>query len=95
MPQLETGDDPFVDAPQPLLIGQCYYKLEPLAYLIDNPAILSLIGTTSQVNGKLELNLIPVDTDGENEVPEDMLPDDPQDLGKIISPYLTFILIVG
>ena len=77
VPEVETTDDPFVDAPQPLLIGQCYYKLEPLAYLIDNPATLSLIGTTSQVNRKLEVNITPVDIDGQNEIPEELLPDDP------------------
>ena len=30
--------------------------------------------------GKLEINVIPVDVDGESEVPDDMIPDDPTDL---------------
>lgn len=47
VPQMEPDDDPFYDEIQPLLIGQGYYKLEPLAYLIDNPAVISIIGTTS------------------------------------------------
>ena len=29
---------------------------------------------------KLEINLIPVDEDGENEVPEEKIPDEPEDL---------------
>jgi len=66
----ETGEieqleeDPFSDQIEPLLIGQGYYKLEGLAYLIDNPATISIIGTTSQVMGRLEVNIIPVDEDG-------------------------------
>lgn len=30
--------------------------------------------------GKLEVNIIPVDQDGESELPEDMIPDEPEDL---------------
>lgn len=77
MPELDPSEDPFVDFVEPLLIGQGYYKLEPLAYIIDNPAKISIIGTTSSVNGKLEVNIIPVDTNGEDEFPEDMIPDSP------------------
>ena len=47
VPSMEQDDDPFYDEIEPLLIGQGYYKLEPLAYLIDNPAVISIIGTTS------------------------------------------------
>lgn len=77
---MEADDDPFIDYVEPLLIGQGYYKLEPLAYLIDNPAVVSIIGTTSQVNGKLEVNILPIDEDGVSEVNEDLISDDPMDL---------------
>jgi hypothetical protein len=30
--------------------------------------------------GKLEVNLIPVDTDGESEIPEENIPENPLDL---------------
>jgi hypothetical protein len=30
--------------------------------------------------GKLEVNVIPVDQDGESEFPEDNIPDDPEEL---------------
>jgi len=42
--QDEPEEDPFSDRAEPLLIGQVFYKLEPLAYLIDNPATISIIG---------------------------------------------------
>lgn len=40
----KAEEDPFSDRAEPLLIGQVFYKLEPLAYLIDNPATISVIG---------------------------------------------------
>jgi hypothetical protein len=38
--------NPFVDEPKPVLVGEAYYSLEGLANLIDNPITLNLIGTT-------------------------------------------------
>lgn len=37
IPQLDNSEDPFWDPPEPELIGYTYYKLLPLAYLMDNP----------------------------------------------------------
>jgi hypothetical protein len=70
---------------EPLLLGQVFYKLEPLAFLIDNPTTISIIGQNLQVMGKLEVNIIPVDEDGESEIPDDLIPEEPEDLiGKRI-----------
>ena len=76
-------DNPFVDEPEPLLIGEGYYSLEALANFIDNPAIINLIGPTFEVHGKLEVNIIPVNPDGtgtgdDEEV--ELIPDEPSDL---------------
>ena len=43
----ENGDDPFSEGNQALIIGQAYYKLEGLAWLMDNPAVASIIGPNS------------------------------------------------
>jgi len=32
---------------EPIPIGQAYYRLEGLAYLMDNPATVSIVGTNS------------------------------------------------
>jgi len=53
-----------------------------LAYLIDNPATISIIGPTSTINGKLEVNIVPVDENGDTDLPEDLLPDNPLDLSN-------------
>lgn len=65
---------------EPIQIGQAYYRLEGLAYLMDNPATVSIVGTNSQIMGKLEINVVPVDFDGQSDIPDDMVPDDPADL---------------
>ena len=65
---------------EPIQLGQAYYRLEGLAYLIDNPATISIVGTNSQIMGKLEINVVPVDMEGEADIPDDMIPDDPSDL---------------
>ena len=47
---------------------------------MDNPATISIVGTNSQIMGKLEINVVPVDMEGEADIPDDMIPDDPSDL---------------
>ena len=71
-------ENPFMDAPEPLLIGEGYYSLEALANLIDNPATCNLIGSTFEVHGKLKLNIIPVNPDGSEDL--EFVPDEPNDL---------------
>jgi hypothetical protein len=77
---IDSSEDPFIDQAEPLLIGQGFYKLEPLAYLIDNPATISIVGPTSTINGKLEVNIVPVDENGDTEISEELLPEHPMDL---------------
>lgn len=86
IPSMEDKDDPFWDPPQPQLIGQGYYKLEALAYLIDNPHTVSLIGSDQKgLVGKMEVNILPTDESGWDEPVEDMIPNQPEDLiGKRI-----------
>ena len=86
IPEMKGEDDPFWDPPQPQLIGLGYYKLEPLAYLIDNPHVVSLIGSDQKgLVGKLEVNILPTDESGWDEPPDDLIPYQPEDLiGKRI-----------
>ena len=79
IPEIEMHDNPFIDTPEPTLIGEGYYRLEPLAYLIDNPVVINLIGTTFKVHGQLDVNILPVDQNGQ-ELSDELIPDDPEDL---------------
>lgn len=83
VPVLLDQKDPFWDPPEPQLIGQGFYRLEPLAYLIDNPHVISLIGNDKTgVVGKLDVNIIPTDESGWDEPPDDLLPEAPEDLNN-------------
>lgn len=77
---LNHDDNPFMDKNEPSVIGEGYFRLEPLSYLIDNPVIVNLIGSNYENHGQLELNVIPVDTEGDEEIGEENLPDAPEDL---------------
>ena len=61
-------------------MGQAYYGLKSLSYLIDSPMTVSIVGSNSGIMGKLEVNVIPVDEDGESEVPDERIPEAPEEL---------------
>jgi len=77
---LQDQDDPFNEEQEPLLMGQAYYGLKSLSYLIDSPMTVSIVGSNSGIMGKLEVNVIPVDEDGESEVPDERIPEAPEEL---------------
>ena len=56
---MDLLQDPFADNPEPILLGQCIYSMEGLPYLMDNPKDLPIIGTNSQIVGRMHLNLVP------------------------------------
>lgn len=62
------------------MLGKAYYRLEGLAYLMDNPATVSIIGQDSKIMGKLDINIVPVDADGESDIPDDLVPEAAEEL---------------
>jgi kinesin family protein 13 len=76
-------DDPFWDPVESQKLGQCYLKMLSLAYLLDNPNDLVVLGDSGQV-GVLSVNILPVDHDNEpldeNSSIFDEFSDDPDDL---------------
>lgn len=54
--------------------------LEGLAYLIDNPRKLPIVATNSSIVGEISINILPCDENGNEELNEDTLPDEPTDL---------------
>ena len=77
---INTGDNPFTDMREPAVIGYGYFRLEPLSYLIDNPVQIELIGTNYENHGKLDVNIIPVDAEGNDDIPDEDVPEQPEDL---------------
>lgn len=47
-PHLSNEEDPFWDPPEPQLIGQGFLKLLSIAYLLDNPTKLIMVGDNGQ-----------------------------------------------
>ena len=81
LPQLEDEQDPFWDPEEPIHIGNALLKLESLGYLLDNPHEAQIMGQDIPGNvGKIHLNIIPTDENGSKEIPEEMEPEEPEDL---------------
>jgi len=55
-PHLSNEEDPFWDPPEPQLIGQGFLKLLSIAYLLDNPTKLIMVGDNGQT-GVLSVSL--------------------------------------
>lgn len=62
------------------MLGQSFYMLEGLAYLMDNPRKIPIVATNNKIYGQLEINVVPCDENGDEELNEDILTDDPMDL---------------
>lgn len=72
--------DPFYEEPQPIMLGQAYYMLAGLPYLLDNPRRVPIIATNNEVYGEIHMNIVPCDETGNEDLDEDMLPDEPEAL---------------
>jgi hypothetical protein len=54
--------------------------LEGLAYLMDNPRKIPIVATNNKIYGQLDINVVPCNENGDEELNEDLLTDDPMDL---------------
>jgi len=70
---LKNDEDPLWDEPKPTILGYTFYKLEPLAYLMNNPTTSSIVSSNGHCLGSLVTDIIPVDDDGNifEEIPEE------------------------
>jgi len=77
----EKEKDPFWDENEPIFIGMGFYMLKGLAHMIDNPVDVNLIGNLYEHSGgKLYLNIVPVDSEGNKDIPPEAIPNDPMEL---------------
>jgi hypothetical protein len=89
---IEPENDPFNQKQEPIFMGQCFYSLEGLGYLMDNPHTLPVVGTDMQPVGQLTMNVLPCYSDGNEEIDEEQCPDDPSEL---ISQPLDFKVFIS
>lgn len=83
-PLLSNEEDPFWDPENPFCFGKSFLKLNNLAYLIDSPMELNILGNQGKL-GLLKINLIPTDEKATRNLAdsilnEEELIDDPGDL---------------
>jgi len=69
---LKKEDDPLFDQPKQSLLGYAFYKLEPLAYLMNNCTNIPIISVNGETEGTITIDVIPVDEKGNlfEEIPE-------------------------
>lgn len=65
------------DESKPTLLGYCFYKLEPVAYLMRNPFTCAIISINGVCVGSLECDIIPHDDEG---IEFDEVPEQPSEL---------------
>ena len=75
--ELPKEEDPLYDKPQQSLLGYAFFKLEPLAYLMNNCIGIPIISVNGENEGSILVDVIPVDENG-NTFEE--IPEDPNDL---------------
>ena len=65
-------DDPLYDTPKQSLLGYAFYKLEPLAYLMNNCTNIPIISVNGDTEGSIVIDVVPVNDKGElyEEIPE-------------------------
>lgn len=77
---LPREQDPFFEEQQPLLLGQAYYMLGGLPYLLDNPRQVPIIAPNNDVHGQIHMNIVPCDDTGNEDLDEEQMPDEPEGL---------------
>ena len=74
---LPKEEDPLSDHPKQSLLGYAFYKLTPLAYLMNNCTSIPIISVNGEVEGTITVDVVPIDENG-NEFEE--IPENPMDL---------------
>ena len=69
---LSKEDDPLFDQPKQSLLGYAFYKLEPLAYLMNNCTTIPIISVNGDSEGNIIIDVVPINEKGElyEEIPE-------------------------
>ena len=69
---LSKEEDPLYDIPKQSLLGYAFYKLEPLAYLMNNCTNIPIISVNGDTEGSIVIDVVPINEKGElyEEIPE-------------------------
>ena len=62
--ELQPNEDPFYDKEEPMILGQAFYLLEGLQYLMDDARTIPIVSMTNEIFGAIDINVVPCDEDG-------------------------------
>ena len=82
--KIPNEEDPLYDTPHKALLGYAFYKLEPLAFLMDNCTAIPIIAVNGDLLGTIVIDVIPTDKEGNT------FKDIPKDPNELIGQNLNF-----
>ena len=82
--KIPNEEDPLYDNPHKALLGYAFYKLEPVAFLMNNCTSIPIISVNGDLQGNITIDVVPVDKDG------NMFKDIPKDPNELIGQNLNF-----
>ena len=86
--KLSKENDPLYDILKQSLLGYAFYKLEPLAYLMNNCISIPIISVTGDTEGTIVIDVVPINDKGEL---YEVIPENPMDLVGISFKYYVHI----
>ena len=71
--KIQKEEDPLYDNPHKSLLGYAFYKLEPLAFLMNNSSSIPIIAVNGDLQGTIIIDVVPTDKEGKefNDIPKD------------------------
>jgi hypothetical protein len=93
LPLLSKEEDPFWDPSMSCILGKSYARLNNLAYLIDCPIELNILGNEG-ISGTLKVNLMPTDEKGVRNLTDSIMNEDDyiEDPGDLEGRRLDFLV---
>ena len=81
---LPNEEDPLYDTPNKSLLGYAFYKLEPVAFLMNNCTSIPIIAVNGDLQGTIVIDVVPTDKEG------NLFKDIPKDPNELIGQNLNF-----
>ena len=71
--KIQKEEDPLYDNPHKSLLGYAFYKLEPLAFLMNNNSSIPIIAVNGDLQGTIIIDVVPTDKEGKEfkDIPKD------------------------
>ena len=71
--KIQKEEDPLYDNPHKSLLGYAFYKLEPVAFLMNNCTAIPIIAVNGDLQGTIVIDVIPTNKEGKEfkDIPKD------------------------